>query len=55
MFDAWAASPGHYKNMVNANYKTTWVSVAADEVEDDKLLLIGQNVFDILEDDVPLN
>ena len=55
MFDAWAASPGHYRNMVNANYKTTWVSVAADEVEDDKLLLIGQNVFDILEDDVPLN
>lgn len=41
--------------MVGSQYKTTWVSVATDEVEDYKLFMIAQNVFDVCENDDPLN
>lgn len=54
-FDLWAASPGHLRNMVGSQYKTTWISVATDEVEDYKLFMIAQNVFDVEENDDPLN
>lgn len=54
-FDLWAASPGHLRNMVGSQYKTTWISVATDEVEDYKLFMIAQNVFDVCENDDPLN
>lgn len=54
-FDLWAASPGHLRNIVGSQYKTTWVSVATDEVEDYKLFMIAQNVFDVCENDDPLN
>ena len=54
-FDLWAASPGHLRNIVGSQYKTTWVSVAIDEVEDYKLFMIAQNVFDVCENDDPLN
>ena len=54
-FDPWAASPGHLRNMVGSQYKTTWISVATDEVEDYKLFMIAQNVFDIEENDDPIN
>ena len=54
-FDLWAASPGHLRNMVGSQYKTTWISVATDEVEDYKLFMIAQNVFDVCENDDPLD
>ena len=54
-FDLWAASPGHLRNMVGSQFKTTWISVATDEVEDYKLFMIAQNVFDVEENDDPLN
>ena len=54
-FDSWAASPGHLRNMVGSQYKTTWVSAATDEVEDYKLFMIAQNVFDVEENDDPIN
>lgn len=27
MFDIWKDSPGHYKNMMSSDYKTTWFDV----------------------------
>lgn len=53
LFDMWKKSPGHYKNMMTKEYKTTWIDVKIGEnsgkiFKDGKIdIVVGTQVFDV--------